>query len=239
VSTPLGDPLAALFLPGNRGPGIPTRYRSGRLVTWNRSTGANTVRIDGQIFTNLPIIPGTYLAVIVPGDTLSLVSTTDEAGLSTYAIVGASITPPDERLALASGLLGYARYFVDANILSASTTSGTYVAMDSTVPTIFSKVAATTKLEFDMCGTCYSHAATSGIAFGVIIDGGGVIGITRLAEANTLLSAHVTWGGGNILEGVAAGEHTMQPAWARLSGTGTPRVDANDQLCLTVREVLA
>lgn len=96
------DPLAALFLPAPRGPAVPLRYRSGQLTSWDIKTGENVVSIDGQSFTNLPVVPGSYLGVLAVSDVVSLLSTTDARGITTYVIMGVALTPPDSRLGSAA-----------------------------------------------------------------------------------------------------------------------------------------
>jgi hypothetical protein len=96
------DPLANLFLPAPQGPAVPLRYRSGLLTSYSVSTGENVVSIDGQIFTNLPVMPGSYLANLAENDIVSLMSTTDDRGITTYVIMGMSLTPPNNRLGRAA-----------------------------------------------------------------------------------------------------------------------------------------
>jgi hypothetical protein len=105
MTTPLqsDDPLAGLFLPAPQGPAVPLRYRSGVLTSWEVSTGANVVRVDGETFTNLPVMPGSYLGALKATDVVSLLSTTDSRGITTYVIMGIALTPPDIRAGRASG----------------------------------------------------------------------------------------------------------------------------------------
>lgn len=117
------DPLAPLFLPAPQGPATPLRYRSGLLTAWNVATGENTVSIDGESFQNLTVLSGSYLGVLKVGDVVSLMSTTDARGITTYALAGIAITPPDVRIGQAA-----AREGVDSDIqaLSGNVTSTSY-----------------------------------------------------------------------------------------------------------------
>lgn len=117
------DPLATLFLPASQGPAVPLRYRSGVLTAWDVKDGTNTVSVDGELFTNLPVMPGTYLGILAVNDVVSLLSTTDSRGITTYVIAGMSLTPPDIRLGRAAHEDGM-RY--DINATQGNVTSTSY-----------------------------------------------------------------------------------------------------------------
>lgn len=119
------DPLAGLFVPPPQGPAVPLRYRSGRLVEWDVKGGANTVSIDGQSLINLPVMPGSYLGFLVAGDVVALMSTTDDRGITTYAIAGISLTPPDVRIGRAAAA---GEVQSDVQSTSGNVTSTSYVA---------------------------------------------------------------------------------------------------------------
>lgn len=93
------DPLAGLYLPPPRGPVVPTRYRSGKVLAWNTSTGAHTIDVDGVQLSDLPMYPGEYIEQVIEGDNVSLLTTTDNRGLSTMIITGLPLRPGDPRLA--------------------------------------------------------------------------------------------------------------------------------------------
>lgn len=236
--TPDLDPIAGLLLPAPRGPAVPLRYRSGRLVTWDPTTGENTVLIDGETFEDVPMIPGSWLSVLHDGDTVAMISTTDESGLSTYAMIGVPITPPDPRIGPASRAAGYIRQVKGVNTLSTSTTSGSYTAIVGTVESRMFKISDDSAVEIDMSGSCFSAFDVGAVAFGVQVDGGDIYDVFRNELANGMLSSHTPWAGGNIVTGLTAGEHTFQPMWARTAGGGTLFMNDGDQLLLTVREVL-
>jgi hypothetical protein len=117
------DPLAGLFLPPERPGSVPLRYRSGRLTDWDVKTGANTVAVDGVSFVNLPVMPGTYLGILAENDVVSLMSTTDVRGITTYVIIGIALTPPDIRIGRAAQELGVVD---DIQAATGGTSSTTY-----------------------------------------------------------------------------------------------------------------
>jgi hypothetical protein len=96
---PDGDPLASLLAPPPPGVLPPVRWRSGRVVGWVNETGENAIELDGQTLTDVPVFPGAVQTMVKLGDTVSMLATTDDRGLSTYVIVGLPIRPPDPRLA--------------------------------------------------------------------------------------------------------------------------------------------
>jgi hypothetical protein len=92
------DPTAGLYLPKSPGPVIPTRYRSGKVLAWDTSTGEHTLSIDGVEVSDLPMYPGEYVEQVVEGDFVSLLTTTDSRGLATLIITGLPLRPGDPRL---------------------------------------------------------------------------------------------------------------------------------------------
>lgn len=92
------DPLASLFVPAPPAPAIPLRYRSGLVVEWDGGTCENTISVDGLQLDNVPVMPGDWNQRIDPGDSVSLLSTTDEGGLTTYVVVGLAVKPPNPKL---------------------------------------------------------------------------------------------------------------------------------------------
>jgi hypothetical protein len=233
------DPLAPLLLAPAQGPAVPVRYRSGRLLTWDIRTGENTVQIDGASFTNLPILPGSYLGVIVAGDTIALLSTTDDRGVTTYAIQGVSLTPPDVRIGRAARRPGYAKYERRKNEFSGGTgvTSATYVAIANTIPVDFFKTAADSPIEVTLSGTLYTNGAAAP-QLGVRIDGSTDQDVLLISLTNELDVAHASYSHSTLIDtALTAGSHTFQPVWYKASGAGNMNVDAGDVFSMTIREV--
>lgn len=232
------DPTAGLFLPAPRGPAVPLRYRSGRLTSWDLLTGENTVVIDGESFSDLPILPGTYLATLTVGDTLALISTTDENGISTYAIMGAAITPPDPRIPRGSGAMGYSKYVSGIGTFSTSTVSVSYVPIGHTPEVEMFKINQESRVDVDITGTCHGSGGASAVAFGVLVDGATYVDLVRINLNNSLANSHTPFAGGSLITLAGAGERTFQPVWAYLGGGNAIAMDASDQLTMTVREVM-
>lgn len=97
------DPLAPLLLRRHEpAVGLVVRYRTGRVTAWTATTGENTITVDGVALTNLPMLPGPYMALVEAGDLVSLTSTSDDAGIATLIVTGIILTPPDPRAAILS-----------------------------------------------------------------------------------------------------------------------------------------
>lgn len=238
MTAPEFDPTAGLFLPPPPGPAVGLRYRSGRLTAWDITTGENTVQIDGESFDDLPILPGSFLSIMQVGDTVALLSTSDSRGVSTYAIMGVSIVPPDWRLAVASRRAGFAKYVSGIGTINTSVTSASYVPVGSMPETKMFKVSTVSRVELEMTGTAYTDNAAAGVQYAIRVDGVTDYPICSLFANNTMLFAHTTWAGGNLITLSGTGDHTFQPVWARTGGAGTVLMDPTDQITMTVREIL-
>lgn len=231
------DPLAPLLL---RPPGaaIPLRYRSGRLLGWDITTGENSVQIDGETFENLPISPGSYLGVVEEGDVVSLLSTTDERGASTYLIVGMAVTPPDDRLARSAQRPGYVKYERSFSELSGNTTSATFVNLANTTSASIFKVSRNTPVEVAFTGTFYGNTAGITARFGVQVDNGTDYLLGGIAQAGGSGSQRSPYSLSTIIPvTLGAGNHTFQPRWLRSAGAVAATVDLNDMFVMTVREI--
>jgi hypothetical protein len=237
MTTPLSsvDPTAGLYLP-TKSPAVPLRYRSGRVLSWSASTGESVVDIDGETFENLPVSPGTYVGLVKELDAVSLLSTTDERGITTYCIVGLSITPPDNRIGEASGLLGYAHEFRDFGSAVADAT-GSWGDLAGFIgnPLELAAISPLTVIEITISLTAYGGGSAMGFDVGATIDGGADnrIGGIRLATGNS--SSHTAYTFVGVMPTGSAGTKSIQPRWRNISG-GTTRMDANDMVSVTARE---
>jgi hypothetical protein len=231
------DPLASLLLRPAQGPAVPVRYRSGVLTSWDISNGSNTVLVDGVPLTNLPVLTGSYLSILAEGDTVALISTTDERGITTYAIQGVSLTPPDVRIARASTRLGYQKYVRVAGELSGTTTSATYVALGNTAPADMFKVVADSVVDLTLSGTLYTNGAAA-VQLGVQVDGATNINILPINLTNELDVAHTPYSHSILITGLGSGVHSFQPIWLRIGGAGNLNVDGGDVLTMTIREMI-
>lgn len=233
------DPLAALLLQPAQGPAVPLRYRSGLLTGWDITTGANEVRVDGVSFTNLPILPGSFLGIVEVGDTVTLLSTTDDRGISTYAIIGIALTPPDIRLGRAAARPGYVKFSRVKNEISGGTafTSATYATIANSYPVSFYKTVVDSPVELTLSGTLYTIGSAA-VQLGVRVDGATDLDILPISLTNELDAAHTPYSHSILIDGLDAGAHTFEPIWYRISGAGSLNVDGGDVLAMTIREVL-
>ena len=89
------DPLAPLLVPppvsGSRG--MQVSLRTGTVVTWNASTGASTIRVDGVDINDLPVLESVNFAGVAPGDQVAILVTRDSGGTATYAVLGRFAVP--------------------------------------------------------------------------------------------------------------------------------------------------
>lgn len=197
------DPLAALFLPPPPSPAVPLRYRSGLVMEWDVTNGANEVSIDGVTFTNLPVMPGSYLRIIKAGDVVSLLSTTDARGITTYAIVGIAITPPDSRIGSAS-----AKYTGDWDIqpTSGNVTSTTYTDVLSagvTPEVVFRALSGRCDILWGcylVCGTSLGFAYMSFEVREGPVPGAGTF-VLQADDARAIINRDNSAGGGDVQVG--------------------------------------
>lgn len=202
MTTPLqsDDPLAGLFLPPAQTPAVPLRYRSGLLTAWNVATGENTVSIDGTSFTNIAVMPGSYLRVIKVGDVVSLMATTDVRGIATYALAGIALTPPDTRIGQSS-VKDTGDWDIQAT--SGNVTSTTYTEVLSaglTPEVVFRALSPRVNIHWG----CYLVNGTSlGFAYmSFEIREGGVIGsgnfVVQADDSRAVMNRDNSAGGGDI-----------------------------------------
>lgn len=197
------DPLASLFLPPPAGSAIPLRYRSGLLTEWNVATGENSVSIDGESFDNVPILPGSYLAVLRSGDVVSLMATTDDRGVATYAIIGIAITPPDVRIGRAAQNEGrdWDIQTTSGNVTSTAYTNALSAGLTPSV------VVRTMTGKLDIHWSCYLVCGTSlGFAYmswelreGDTVGAGTVI--VAADDGRAIINRDNSAGGGDIQVG--------------------------------------
>ena len=215
------DPLASLFLPADRGPAVPLRYRSGVLTSWDVKTGANVVLVDGVPFTNLPIMPGSYLGILTLGDVVALMTTTDARGITTYAITGISLTPPDVRIGTASVKEGM-RWDIDPT--TGNVTSTTYVSTLSagrTPQVVFRTFSGRAILHWGgylVCGTSLGFAYMSFEIREGDSTGTGTV-VVAADDARAIINRDNSAGGGECLGGWSYPIDGLTPgAWYNAQG---------------------
>lgn len=84
------DDLAPLFNGDDRGGTL--GYRQGVIVEWNPATAENKVRVGGTVMTNLAVFNTSEIAVLAPGDTVSI-AVVGSRGAKTYGILGRMLIP--------------------------------------------------------------------------------------------------------------------------------------------------
>lgn len=90
-----GDDLAPLFGP----PPAWRPYRQGIVLTWNQATAENTVVVEGQVFTDLPILNTSEALLLGPGDVVTITSM--GTGAKSWAILGRLTIPGSDAAATA------------------------------------------------------------------------------------------------------------------------------------------
>jgi hypothetical protein len=93
-----GDDLTPLLVPPD---GAPLGFRKGTVLAYNQQTGANTLMVDGAIFTDLAILNTSEALLLTPGANVGILTTGAKA--KSWFILGRITVPgtPDALSALA------------------------------------------------------------------------------------------------------------------------------------------
>jgi|SRR5215510_518626 len=100
------DEIAPLFSGPPAGGSQDMRYRSGRIVSWNRLTAQNVVTVGGVNLVDLPILNTSEALLIQPGDTVGIAVISTENGGRTMAILGRLTIPNTPGAASALSAVG-------------------------------------------------------------------------------------------------------------------------------------
>lgn len=108
------DDLAPLLAPQS-GPAV--GFRQGVIVSYDPTTGANTVAVGGSILTNLALLNTSEALLLVPGAVVGILTTG-----ATWCILGRLTIPgtPDALTALASIRAGTGAYSGSASVIATS-----------------------------------------------------------------------------------------------------------------------
>ncbi|HEX5996291.1 MAG TPA: hypothetical protein VFY84_14210 [Jiangellales bacterium] len=87
------EDLAPLIAPKGIARGSTVGHRQGVVETWNTTTGANTVRVGGTLFTNLPIADSSDLVLIAPGDVVAIRVVSGNSAFATMYVDGRIAIP--------------------------------------------------------------------------------------------------------------------------------------------------
>lgn len=225
--------------------GPPLTFRQGVVVSWDVTTGENSVNVGGTILANLPVLTTGEATSLAAGDVVGLLRSGPQyfvlGRIDLAAAAGGSIN-----IGAASagrGLLGYT--FSSTNLPSAGVTSTTYATTtleQSVTPdanrlirvSLFAAVTSTVAADRVSVGIrdITQKELPSGYAGPLSIPSGvwGTEGYVVLQERAATVSA----GPRNTEATVVAyddrglgGARTYQVVIARIAGTGTCRIDAD------------
>jgi hypothetical protein len=233
------DPLASLLVvSGSDRPGMTAAtYRSGRVVTWDTFTFDNVIMVDGVEMGHVPVLPGPWSQYVVPGDTVTLLATSDGRGIATYLVLGVPFTPPNDRF-VDRTKLGYANSGALVMNGSATFSGVSLTALPGTNQRVtVQKYHDETVLDIAVRMTAYGDSADTGFNYGVIIGGAYEVYCGFTIPANGTSNSRKTFAGGNASTPIPAASYVVQGAWQWLGGNAV-KVDAgNDYWQCTVREV--
>lgn len=237
------DPLAPLLLRRADAGAVPLRYRSGRVVSWNVITFANQIEVDGVTFTNLPLQPGSWAPFVVVGDVVSLLSTTDERGITTYLITGIAVAIGDGRL-LIPGLGGLPNDNFWGNPTGTFGGAGAFVVLTGSPTVGLGKAYAKTALKITVQATALVDTVNATVFLGVRLSyAAGGSNDVQIARLNfQAASSHATIAGTRKLRPSdlasigAVGRVTALGLIAVFPGNAG--MDVNDFYTLTMEEVL-
>ena len=134
------DPLADLFAQSPVGQAQPILYRQGVILTFNPVTLQNTVRVDGTVLTDLPLLGVAEATSLVPGSVVGI-----QCVGSSWAIIGRFVTPNTADATSAITLVSQA-IPSDFIVTQESTTSGAFVDLATVGPTVSVNVKASGRL---------------------------------------------------------------------------------------------
>jgi hypothetical protein len=223
----------------------PLAFRQGVVVTWDQTTGENTVNVGGTVVANLPVLTTSEVTSLAAGDVVGLLRSGPQffvLGRIDLASAGGGAINIGAAGA-ARGLLGY--NFSSSALPSAGTTSTTYATTTlekSVTPeanrlikvSLFTAVTSTVAADRVSVGIrdITQKELPSGYAGPLSIPSGvwGTEGYVVLQERGATVSAGPR---STVCTVVAyddrglAGARTYQAVIARTSGTGTCKIDAD------------
>lgn len=118
----------------------------------------------------------------------------------------------------------------------AASASAVYINLPVS-PLTFQKYSSTSRLRIDMHVTSFTSVTTSGVDFGVLVNGID----TTVCFLHPTISAgvHLQCSGVQLIAGLDSGAWTVQPRFRRSGGAGTINVNTDDNLSIAVTEVRA
>lgn len=177
----ISDNLAGLFGAGPAGPAPDSSLRQGRLLTFDPSTGLNTVLVGTTVLTNVPMLQTGAEVGLVQGNTVLLA----QIGY-TYLILGRITSPNGSTFASASQ--AYAEAATSAANFALPSTYSTICQVSLTVPTWANTASVIGNFSYNAFNNA---AADSDMATKMNIDGedsgsglGGVFSYGAKGHAN-------------------------------------------------------
>lgn len=196
-------------------------YRQGIIVTFDPATLANTVQVDGQTFTNLPILGVAEAVTLTPGSTV---------GIHTYRgvwyIVGRIVTPGSSAATEAVSLLANS-FFSEQVDAEESTSSATFGDLATVGPTVAGVRVGPSGRALVILTAAFVSAvgAPSAAVMGFEVSGASTLAPDE-TRAAYLLNGVLTPGEGIVLrdsavvlvDGLNPGVHTFEAKYASTFG---------------------
>jgi len=181
MSSPIvGDALASLFTPPPPGPAAQVQHRTGVIISFDPSTLANVVMIDGQSYEDLAILNSSEIFVLTPGAVVALLCAKYSDGTSSWAILGRLLRPNTDEAAQVSAFLSSGSIAHGFHGPSESTSAFPWVDLATPGPAVTVNVSSTGRL-LVMIG---ARVATPDDPL-ALSNGGGLMSFV-LSGANTL-----------------------------------------------------
>lgn len=188
------DDLFTTALTTPPGQAQPMTYRQGVILTWNRVTLQNTVRVGGATFTDLPVLGLGESATYDPGDVVGVMCVG-----STWAIIGQLALPNTP--AAASALSALAAFINTASVFPVDNiTSASFGDLAHVGPTVTASIGPSGCALVLLTASLNFNEAAGGVAMGVDVSGATTLA-PNTAEAltyiksGTLVAANMILGG--------------------------------------------
>ena len=185
------------------------------------------VNVQGALFTDVGVMSG-YIPAL--GDTVALLGQSAiSADGSSWLLLG--------RVASGDAATVVNEVGIHVTGPSPAQTQGGSFANMTGVSLTFTKRSSITRLYFHMLGSGFAQAVNNGGLWGVSLDGGATTQVAAKQFYN-VANSHGALAGSNYISGLAAGTYTVLGRFGRYIGGSNIAWDDNDDMSLTVREVV-
>lgn len=215
------EDLAPLLVPKGPAAGNVT-FKQGVVQAWNTATGANTVRVAGTDFADLPLVDSSDLVLISPGDVVGiLVVTSGSGGFATMFIIGRATGVGDPGIGAAAAFVEdlIDRRTEEATVsASQATTSTGYTDLATVGPAVTIDVRASGRIQVTVSALLtYSNTAggLAGGAMGFALSGSNTAAAndpqSLFAGFNSATTAGIDLGSSRVvvLSGLTPGATTV------------------------------